>query len=86
MIEDCETLEDIKGGKKHPVSQKMALCRCGGSSNKPFCDSTHVGIGFSDAKEGDRVPDKRETFDGKEITVHDNRGVCAHAGFCSSRG
>lgn len=27
--------------------QKAALCRCGGSMNKPFCDGTHKAIGFS---------------------------------------
>jgi 3-phenylpropionate/trans-cinnamate dioxygenase ferredoxin subunit len=41
------TLVDANG---NPVPvQKAALCRCGGSTNKPFCDGTHSKIGFQAA-------------------------------------
>ena len=30
---------------------RVALCRCGASRNKPFCDNAHIGAGFEDAGE-----------------------------------
>jgi CDGSH-type Zn-finger protein len=62
---------------------KTALCRCGGSSRKPFCDGTHAKNGFSSAKEGVRAEDRSDDYVGDAITIHDNRGICAHVGHCT---
>ena len=44
------------------TKETMALCRCGGSANKPFCDGTHSKIRFSSAKLEGQVEDKRENY------------------------
>ena len=37
-------------GNRYPVEKRMALCRCGASSNKPMCDGTHNKVGFQAAE------------------------------------
>ncbi|MDR0866288.1 MAG: CDGSH iron-sulfur domain-containing protein [Candidatus Symbiothrix sp.] len=37
-------------GSSYEIRNRVALCRCGHSSNKPFCDSTHIKVGFTDEK------------------------------------
>ena len=71
-------------GERIETKRSMALCRCGTSKTKPFCDGTHVRLGFSDEQSEDRLPDKKESYKGRAITIHDNRGICSHAGFCTA--
>lgn len=33
-------------GNQIETKEQFALCRCGGSKSKPFCDGTHKTIGF----------------------------------------
>lgn len=42
------TLQDASGNKIE-TTEKIALCRCGASANKPFCDGTHSKVGFEAA-------------------------------------
>ncbi|MBI4312034.1 MAG: CDGSH iron-sulfur domain-containing protein [Chloroflexi bacterium] len=39
-------LLDPEGREFTVQGDKIALCRCGGSSNKPFCDGTHKRTAF----------------------------------------
>jgi CDGSH-type Zn-finger protein/truncated hemoglobin YjbI/ferredoxin len=68
-----------------PLLPQMALCRCGASALKPLCDGSHAETGFVDEKDPNRVPDRRDTYVGEQVTILDNRGTCAHSGFCSDR-
>jgi CDGSH-type Zn-finger protein len=82
LVSALERLTNSKG-EELSTRRDMALCRCGGSSTKPYCDGTHARNGFTSAKSPERKPDHRVDYVGGEITIHDNRGTCAHAGYCT---
>lgn len=73
--------------QKGPIEteETIALCRCGKSSNKPYCDGTHAKIGFSTENTEKHLADKCDAYAGKKITIHDNRSICAHAGVCTDK-
>ncbi len=75
----------LVNSKREVIETKpsTALCRCGRSENKPFCDGTHAKVGFSAARETDGSANKQDHYQAKGVSINDNRGVCAHAARCT---
>lgn len=69
-------------GNDYKTTRAILLCRCGLSKKKPYCDGSHTQTGIDGEKKPDRKKDKIHNFVGKEVTIHDNRGVCSKDGSC----
>ncbi len=97
MSDDTPTIEErengplvVKGiasiartdGEAVEARPVMALCRCGQSSNKPFCDGTHSKIGFESRGGKPAGRDRVIAYEGAEATVYFNPLLCAHAAEC----
>jgi CDGSH-type Zn-finger protein len=82
-----ESTEWIEGETLEPRA-RYALCRCGHSQRKPFCDGTHARIGFDGTETASRVPHQAQArvFDGPVLSLADVPSLCASARFCSPNG
>jgi len=77
-----------KEGKKYPAQENYALCRCGHSQNKPFCDGTHAKIKYDGTEEASFSPYLEQAFEtkGPGLKLTDVEYFCASARFCHRAG
>jgi CDGSH-type Zn-finger protein len=75
----------VGDGSEIEADEFTMLCRCGASGSKPFCGGAHSKIKFTGERISDKPLDKIRSYEGKDITIHDNRVICSHAAFCIKR-
>ena len=75
-------------GKQYPDRENYALCRCGESKTRPFCDGSHVSAGFDGTETASREPYSKqaEKLEGPAIDLRDAESLCSGARFCHGKG
>jgi len=75
-------------GERFPQQESFALCRCGQSKNKPYCDGTHANSGFNGTETAERKDylTQVEKISGPALVLTDSSSLCASARFCHQGG
>jgi CDGSH-type Zn-finger protein len=68
--------------------ETYALCRCGASLTKPFCDGAHLRVGFDGAETASREAyvEQAKMMNGPVLQLSDAESLCAFARFCDPHG
>ncbi len=80
--------EAWREGKSFPARASYALCRCGRSKSKPFCDGTHTQVKFDGTETASRRPytEQAQVMQGPGHALSDAETLCAFARFCDPNG
>jgi len=75
-------------GRSYPAQATYALCRCGRSAKKPFCDGSHAKVGFDGTETASResYETQAKVMEGPALTLTDAEKLCAFARFCDPHG
>jgi CDGSH-type Zn-finger protein len=75
-------------GESFETKEACALCRCGQSATKPYCDGSHVREGFDGTETASREPYAVQATEqvGPSLTLSDAQPLCAYARFCDVAG
>ena len=73
-------------GTEFKVKDKTALCRCGHSKSKPYCDGTHakVPVDLEETATFEPMLNAAEEIDGPRYSLTDNERYCAFGRFCDN--
>ena len=72
-------------GKDFATNDSVALCRCGKSKNKPFCDGAHTkGFVGTCTASTEPIVNAAKVYKGPNYTLLDNEAYCAFARFCDA--
>lgn len=81
IVNDLENFE-YANGKRIETKPRMALCRCGKSEFKPYCDRKHLDFGFKGEREIEPDSKRISRYKAKTLTIYFDKTICSHSAVC----